>query len=135
MQQHVDDTNMWYIDTCAIMIDIFYIGRPGVLVNGIHRLEPQQNRLLHRHKDACNSAPLPCLDEDGGKIATRWLSWCFLSSNMLYIDERDKESTTPDCGKSIPATHGGQNDSRLGGASSGIILSPIPQVSICHIKV
>ena len=30
-----------------------------------------------------------------------------------------------DCGRSIPATHGGLNDYRLGGAAPGIVLSPI----------
>ena len=43
MQQTIHDTSMAYTDTCTIVIDIFNIGRTGVLVDGIHSLEPQQN--------------------------------------------------------------------------------------------
>ena len=43
MQQTIHDTSMAYTDTCTIVIDIFNIGRTGVLVDVIHPLEPQQN--------------------------------------------------------------------------------------------
>ena len=55
----------------------------------------------------------------------------FLYVNLkvhLYLCFLVNETTNPqlfDCCRSIPATHGGYNDSRLGEASSGIVLSPI----------
>ena len=49
----------------------------------------------------------------------------FLLYKIHSIGERDKESTTSWCDRSIPATNGGLNDSRRGSAESGIILSPI----------
>ena len=42
MQQSIHDTNMSLIDTCTILIEMLYIGRNGVLLEGIHYLEPQQ---------------------------------------------------------------------------------------------
>ena len=60
-----------YIDTCnkIFMTPIYHTStaiqlwliffRTGVLVDGIHYLAPQQNRILRRHKSLCNSAPLP----------------------------------------------------------------------------
>ena len=52
----------------------------------------------------------------------------FQDWNTLYLCLLVNETKNPQhlcCGRSIPATHGGLNDSRLGGASSGIVLSPI----------
>ena len=53
---------------------------------------------------------------------------CFNLKIHLYLCLLVNETKNPqhlDCGRSIPVTHGGWNDSRLGGASSGIVLSPI----------
>ena len=49
MRQNVHDTNMSYIGTCTIVIDIFYIGSTVVSVDGIQYLKPQNNRPLRRH--------------------------------------------------------------------------------------
>ena len=62
----------------------FYIIRTGVLVDGIHSLEPQQNRPLCRNKGTCNTAPLPYLDEDAGTTVTHWLSRCFMLKYGIY---------------------------------------------------
>ena len=43
----------------------------------------------------CNSMPLPYLDEDGGTTATCRLSWRLMLKYLFFINERDKESTTP----------------------------------------
>ena len=125
MQQTIHDTSMVYTDTCTIVIDILNIGRTGVLVDGIHSLEPQQNRLLCRHKGACNSTPIPYLDEDGGTTATRWLSRCFyITFAFLSMNEKNNPQHI-DCGRSTPATYEEWIDCRLSGASSGIVLSPM----------
>ena len=42
MRQSIHDTNMSYIETCTIVIDILHIFRNGVLVDGLHYLEPQK---------------------------------------------------------------------------------------------
>ena len=81
------------MDTCTIVIDTFYlydwslgryqyqywytsightntsIGMTGVLVDGIHYLEPQKYHPSHHHKGTCNSTPILYLDEDGGTTA------------------------------------------------------------------
>ena len=52
--------NMSYIETCTVVIDILHIhdiGRIGVLVDGIHYLEPQKHP-LRCHKGTRNSALL-----------------------------------------------------------------------------
>ena len=59
MRQSIHDTNMSYIETCTIVIDILHIGRTGVLVDGLHYLQPQKKHPLRRHKGTCNSTPLP----------------------------------------------------------------------------
>ena len=56
------------------------------------------------------------------------LESCFNIKIHIYLCLLVNETKNPqhlDRGRSIPATHGGLNDSRLGGASSGIVLSPI----------
>ena len=45
MRQSIHDTNMPYIDTCTIVIDIFYIGRAGVLVDGIRFGTTKHNKV------------------------------------------------------------------------------------------
>ena len=52
MRQSIHDTNKSYIESCAIVIVIFYIGGTGSLVDGIHYLEPQEKCPLRHHK-AC----------------------------------------------------------------------------------
>ena len=96
--------NMLCIDTCIIVIAIFYI---GVLVNGIHYLEPQNNCPLHHHKGMCNFAPLPYLDEEGGTTATRWLSQCFYVKICFLLMNETKNPQQLHCGRSIPATNKG----------------------------
>ena len=91
MQQSSHDTNMSHIDNCTIAIDIFCIGRTRVLVYGIHSLEPQKTSF----------------ESPWGHVQLRF----FLSMNET------KNPQHGDCGRSIPATHGGLNDSRLGGTS------------------
>ena len=61
MQPSIHNTNMSYIDTSSIVIDIFNIGGTGVLEDSILCLEPQKP-----------SFALPYLDEDGGTTATCW---------------------------------------------------------------
>ena len=43
IRQSTHDTIMSYINTCMVVIDMFYIGMTEVLVDGIHYLEPQKN--------------------------------------------------------------------------------------------
>ena len=114
---------MSYINTCLFVIDIFYIGRTRVLGNGIYYLEPQQNHPLRRHNSMCNSVPLPYLNEDGGRTVTQLLLWCFYVKICLLSMNETKNPLHLDCGRSIPATHGGWYDSIFGGASSGVILT------------
>ena len=60
---------------------------------------------------------------------TRWHRGIFKSKLGFLSMNETKNLLHLDCGRSIPATHGGYNYSRIGGASSGIMVS---QVSISH---
>ena len=94
MLQSIHDTNMLYIDTCKIIIHEFYIGRTGILVNGIHYLEPQKTSFPLQYGHVQLHAT--------SLFGWGWWDNCdtliimvFLYQNMLFIDEQDKESTTP----------------------------------------
>ena len=105
MRQTIHDINMWYIDTCTIVIGIFYIGWNVVLVDGRHYLEPQK-MLFHNHMGTCDFTPHPNLDEDGGTTVTHSLSWCFYVKTCFLWMKETKNPQHPDCGRMIPVTHG-----------------------------
>ena len=46
IQQSTHDTIMSYINTCMVVIYMFYIGMTDVLVDGIHYLEPQKTSFV-----------------------------------------------------------------------------------------
>ena len=73
MQQGIHDTNMSYITTRTIVIDIsVYIDWSLGTLFGTTTNHP-----LCGYKDKRNSEPLPYLDGDGGSTATSWLSRLF----------------------------------------------------------
>ena len=57
------------------------------------------------------------------KPATPWYRGVLLENMSLLVNETMNPHYI-DCSRSVPATNGGLNESRLGGASSGIALSP-----------
>ena len=55
---------------------------------------------------------------------TRWYRGIFMLKYAFLSVNEAKNPRHLDCSRSIPAIHGEWNDSRHGGASSGIVLSP-----------
>ena len=67
------------------------------------------------------------MDDDGETTYETQMFPCFNIKTHLYLCLVVNETKNPQrlaCSRSITATHEGQNDSRLGGASSGIVLTP-----------
>ena len=102
MRHSIYDTNMSYIDTCTIVIDVFYIGWTVILARWHTIFGITQNHGLRPHEGMCYSAPLPYLDEDGGTTATHRLSWCFNVELCFLSMNETNNPQHPDCSRSIP---------------------------------
>ena len=124
MWQSIPDTNMSYIDICTIMIDIFYIGRFGILLRWHTIFGTTENVLCVAIRARATPRYFLIWKRTVGQLRQADYRGVFMLKYAFLSMDETKNPLYLDCGRSIPATHRGWKDSRLGGASSGIVYSP-----------
>ena len=106
----------FHIDLLYLYIDVNV-----VLLEGMYCFSPQTNVDV-TPKGTCNFAVISLFGwRRWDKLRSHWHCGVFALNNVL-IGERGKNPQHLNSGRSIPAAHGGWNDSRLGGASPGTVV-------------